>query len=149
MATIAPATVDDIPHLAALLDELFAQEADFTPDRMKQERGLRLILASPHVGVIFTARAGDEVVGMVSLLFTTSTAEGGPVCWLEDMVVRHDQRGSGLGSQLLSHATEYARVQGYSRITLLTDRANSNARRFYARHGFEESEMTTLRLHLS
>ena len=53
-----------------------------------QERGLRLILESPGVGTLFVARDGGEVVGMVSLLDTVRTAAGGPVCWLEDMVVR-------------------------------------------------------------
>jgi GNAT superfamily N-acetyltransferase len=85
---------------------------------------------------------------MVSLLFTISTAEGGPVCWLEDMVVRPHQRGSGVGSLLLHHAIEHARGNGYRRITLLTDRVNAGAIRFYGRHGFRPSEMNVLRLHL-
>ena len=56
------------------------------------------------------------------------------------------RRGDGLGSRLLQHAIDYARAHGFSRITLLTDRANSGAIRFYGRHGFAESEMTALRL---
>jgi ribosomal protein S18 acetylase RimI-like enzyme len=49
---------------------------------------------------------------------------------------------------LLKHAIDYARCHGVSRITLLTDRTNAGAKRFYQRHGFTESEMTALRLHL-
>jgi GNAT superfamily N-acetyltransferase len=148
METIEPATPDDIPLLADLLAVLFMQEADFRPDREKQVRGLRLILDSPGVGTIFVARDGREVVGMVSLLFTVSTAEGGPVCWLEDMVVRPDRRGSGLGGRLLGHALGYARAQHFTRITLLTDRDNEGAIRFYQRQGFQRSAMTVLRLSL-
>ncbi|MBM3620655.1 MAG: GNAT family N-acetyltransferase, partial [Alphaproteobacteria bacterium] len=37
---IDDASPQDIPALCDLLDLLFAQEADFTPDRAKQERGL-------------------------------------------------------------------------------------------------------------
>src|SRR5687767_1407086 len=47
MTTIEPATSGDIPALCDLLILLFSQEADFTPDRAKQERGLRLILHNP------------------------------------------------------------------------------------------------------
>jgi len=148
MEKIEPATLDDIPQLAALLDLLFTQEADFVPDRQKQERGLRLILESSHVGVILVAHRGGAVVGMVSLLFTVSTAEGAPVCWLEDMIVRPEHRGGGLGSRLLQAAIEHARAQGFARITLLTDQANAAAQRFYERHGFAESAMTALRLRL-
>ena len=143
---IDPAKLSDVPQLADLLNLLFTQEADFAPDREKQRRGLRLIIESPHVGMILVAREGDHVIGMVSLLFTISTAEGGRVCWMEDMVVHPDRRGDGLGSRLLQSAVEYARTHGFSRITLLTDQLNAGAIRFYGRHGFVESEMTVLRL---
>ncbi|MBF0269224.1 MAG: GNAT family N-acetyltransferase [Alphaproteobacteria bacterium] len=141
------AAENDLQGMTDLLLSLFDQEADFSPDRSKQERGLSLILSNPQVGQLFVAR--DEtgaVTGMVSLLFTVSTAMGQPVCWLEDMVVRADQRGQGLGSRLLAHAVSYARAQGFGRITLLTDRLNVEAQRFYARHGFNLSEMTPMRL---
>ncbi len=146
MEHITPATLSDVPQLVELLNLLFTQEADFTPNREKQERGLRLIIESAHVGIILAARDGDQVVGMVSLLFSISTAEGGPVCWLEDMVVRPDRRGGGLGSRLLQSAIDYARSHSISRITLLTDKLNAGAIRFYGRHGFTESEMTAMRL---
>jgi GNAT superfamily N-acetyltransferase len=100
------------------------------------------------VGKIFVARANDKIVGMVSLLFTVSTAEGRPACWLEDMVVQPEHRRFGLGSRLLQHAIDFARSNSISRITLLTDRSNESAIRFYQRHGFGSSEMTPLRLHL-
>lgn len=148
METIERAASDDVPQLVVLLGALFAQEADFAVDPEKQRRGLQLIIDSPDAGVIFVAREAREVVGMVSLLFTISTAEGGPAAWLEDMVVRHDRRGSGLGSRLLGHAIEYARTRGLSRITVLTDKGNSGAIRFYERSGFVESNMTALRLSL-
>ena len=149
MEMIEPATADDIPSLAGLLAVLFTQEADFRPDRDKQERGLRLILDSPGVGTIFVARDRGEAVGMVSLLYTVSTAEGGPVCWLEDMVVRPDRRGSGLGSRLLRHAIDYAKAHGFARLTLLTDRDNEGAIRLYERHGFKRSAMIPWRLSTS
>jgi GNAT superfamily N-acetyltransferase len=148
METITLATPEDVPALADLLAILFAQEADFTPDRTKQEEGLRLIVRSPEVGVIFVARVDSTVVGMVSLLFTVSTAQGGRVCWLEDMVVHPTKRASGLGSHLMEHAIDYARSHGYGRISLLTDRVNDRAIRFYERHGFVESKMTVLRRYL-
>lgn len=148
MEKISPAALRDVPQLADLLNLLFTQEADFKPDRQKQERGLRLIIESAHIGLILAAREGEKVVGMVSLLFTISTAEGGPACWLEDMVVRPDRRGTGLGSRLLQKAIDHARSHGCSRITLLTDQMNAGAIRFYGRHGFVESAMTGLRLDL-
>ncbi len=51
-----------------------------------------------------------------------------------------------MGSLLLSDAIAVARAAGCSRITLLTDRTNDPAIRFYQRHGFVLSEMIPLRL---
>jgi GNAT superfamily N-acetyltransferase len=147
MERIEQATAEDIPQLADLLTLLFTQEADFRPDRKRQMHGLRLIVEAPDRGRIFIARIGGKIVGMVSLLFTVSTAEGGPACWLEDMVVRPDQRGNGVGSRLLEHAVRYAKLHGVTRITLLTDQTNEQALRFYQRHGFRPSAMMPLRLH--
>ena len=148
MEHIEQATAADVPQLTDLLTVLFTQEADFIPDREKQMRGLRLIVEAPDRGQIFVARIHGEIVGMVSLLFTVSTAEGAPACWLEDMVVRPERRNGGVGSRLLQHAVSYAKANGFARLTLLTDRANEEAMRFYQRHGFRPSEMTPLRLHV-
>jgi GNAT superfamily N-acetyltransferase len=148
MDRIDEATASDIPQLADLLALLFAQEADFHPDRERQMRGLQLILAAPDRGRIFIARSEGGVVGMVNLQFTISTAEGAAACWLEDLVVRAEFRHRGIGSRLLHHAVDYARAHAFVRITLLTDRLNEQAIRFYRRHSFRPSEMTPMRLHL-
>ena len=145
---ITEATLEDIPELAALLAILFAQEADFTPDRHRQQQGLRQIISQPGLGRIFVLRYTDKLVGMVSVLFSISTALGGRVAVLEDMVVHPEARGSGLGTALLQHAITFAQVAGCLRISLLTDTDNTDALRFYARQGFVPSQMKTLRLAL-
>ncbi len=148
MENIECANLDGVASLAGLLDILFTQEADFAASKSKQERALRLIIENPGTGAIFIARNASVPVGMVSLLFTVSTAEGGPACWLEDMVLHPDWRGGGLGTRLLQHAIDWARDRGFTRISLLTDKTNEGAIRFYRRQGFVESAMTVLRLPL-
>jgi GNAT superfamily N-acetyltransferase len=145
---ITPATPRDLPQLAGLLATLFAQEADFEPDHARQIRGLERILAEPWRGTLLVARDGEEVIGMVNLLYTISTAEGALVALLEDMVVARGQRGRGTGSRLLTAALAHCRAQGCTRITLLTDGSNEAAQRFYARHGFVQSAMVPMRRHL-
>ena len=145
---IAIAVQEDIPELCRLLTILFSQEEDFQPDEAAQARGLSAIIADPQVGHILVARQDGVVIGMVNLLYTISTAVGDRVGLLEDMVVDADIRGSGAGSLLLKQAIELARTNGCKRITLLTDRTNEAAQRFYQRHGFTSSAMTPLRLML-
>ena len=142
---IEPATIDDLPQLADLLYDLFSHEADFVPNRENQLRGLRLILEQPNRGRIFVLRNGTRMIGMINLLITISTAEGGFVLLLEDLVIHCDHRGQGYGSRLLEHALEYARSKNFLRITLLTDRIENRARGFYERYGFRQSGMVPMR----
>ncbi|BBI99388.1 N-acetyltransferase [Ferrigenium kumadai] len=143
------ATAEDLPHLADLLAELFALESDFQPERDKQLRGLRLILDNPALGRLFVLRVAGQVAGMANALITVSTAEGGRVLLLEDVIVSREHRGSGLGRQLVEHVLAWAREEGMTRVTLLADRDNRAALDFYRRLGFEPSHMTVLRKMLS
>jgi GNAT superfamily N-acetyltransferase len=146
---IEQATLEDLPQLADLLYDLFTQEADFAPNRSKQMRGLRLILEQPNRGRIFVLRSNGVIIGMINLLFTISTAEGGFVILLEDVVVHREYRGQGIGDKLLRHAIEYAKKKDFLRITLLTDRLNEDGQRFFKAHGFFVSNMIPMRLILS
>jgi GNAT superfamily N-acetyltransferase len=143
------ATAKDLPHLADLLSELFALESDFAPDREKQSRGLRAILDDPGVGRLFVLRVSGKVAGMANALITVSTAEGGKVLLLEDVIVSSAHRGNGLGRRLVEHVLGWARGQGMTRVTLLADRDNHPALDVYRKLGFEPSNMTVLRRSLA
>lgn len=145
---IEPAKLSDIPALCDLLNLLFTQESEFEADHRTQSKGLACIINNPEMGSILVARQVDKPVGMVNLLFTVSTAQGGPVALLEDMVVATALRNSGLGSQLIEKAIELAKFRGCKRITLLTDQNNHAAQGFYAKFGFKPSTMLPLRLAL-
>jgi len=143
---IEPAVLEDLPRLVELLSALFAEEEDFSPDPRKQEQGLRLILEQPNRGRIFVLRTDHMALGMANLLFTISTAEGGPVVVLEDVIVHPQHRGQGYGSRLLQHAIDFSREKNFKRITLLTDRISAESQSFFQRHGFKFSSMIPMRL---
>jgi len=146
---IEQATIEDLPRLTDFLTELFSFEEDFVPDRPKQMRGLRLILEDPSRGRIFVLRHDGDIVGMINLLFTISTAEGGFVLLLEDLVIHRDYRHQGFGDQLLQYVFDYATQKGFLRITLLTDRGIEESKLFFKKHGFIESSMLPMRYYFS
>jgi GNAT superfamily N-acetyltransferase len=146
---IQPAINEDLDELSSLLGELFSEESDFRPNREKQLRGLRLIFEQPNRGRVFVLRVDNQIVGMINLLFTISTAEGGFVLLLEDLVVHKEHRGHGYGSKLLEYAIEFAKQKNFLRITLLTDRPELRSQSFFRKHGFYESPMLPMRLLVS
>jgi GNAT superfamily N-acetyltransferase len=146
---IEPAIVEDLDELSGLLGELFSEESDFRPNKQKQLRGLRLIFEQPNRGRVFVLRCNRSIVGMINLLFTISTAEGGFVLLLEDLVIHKEHRGHGYGSKLLQYAIDFAKQKNFLRITLLTDRPELRSQSFFRKHGFYESPMLPMRLLLS
>ena len=135
--------------MADLLGELFALESDFRPRREKQLAALRWILDHPDRGRLFVLRDAGRVLGMANALIGISTAEGGPVLILEDVILAAGHRGAGHGRRLVEHVLRWAAREGMSRVTLLADRDNAAALAFYERLGFEESAMVVRRKRLA
>lgn len=146
---IEPAIFEDLDELSSLLGELFSHESDFRPDRKKQLHALRLIFEEPSRGRVFVLRRDRTIVGMINLLFTISTAEGGSVILLEDLVIHDAFRGHGYGSKLLQYAIDFAKQKNFLRITLLTDRPEIQSQELFRRFGFFESSMIPMRLLLT
>lgn len=143
---IEAATLDHLPQLTDLVMALLAQEEDFAPDREKQKHGIKLILEQPNRGRIFVLRNDHFLIGMVNLLFTISTAEGGFVILMEDVIVHPNHRGQGYGTRLLQYAIQYAQEKQFKRITILTDQISAESQRFFQRNGFQHSHMIPMRL---
>ena len=144
---VAPASHTQLSELSELLGILFAQEREFSVDARRQHAGLDAILAHPDLGMIHVAQLGGHIVGMVVELYSFSTALGAPVAILEDLVVRPQARGHGVGRALIQAALDSARARGCLRVSLLTDGDNHRAHALYARFGFQASSMQLMRLH--
>lgn len=147
-ATITSANESDIPELIDLLGVLFSIEQDFTPDTDKQCRGLATLLASPTGHVAIARDANARAVGMATAQLVISTAEGAPSAWIEDVVVREDWRGEGLGRSLLDAVLAWARGQGAVRAQLLADLDNAPALAFYDRLDWQPTRLGARRLML-
>ena len=125
--SVRRATSDDILAMCDLLCELFSIESDFSPDSQKQAAGLSLLLADRSgLSTVLVAEKGDEIVGMCSVQTLISTAQGGPVGLLEDLIVRKDHRGNGIGTRLLSEIFRWCDTKNISRLQLLRDSGQWN-----------------------
>ncbi len=145
MLQLREADDSDIEAIAALLAQLFAIEADFHADAEHQLAGLRKLRAEGGRNLLLVALGGSEVIGFCSVQRLVSTAEGGEVGLLEDLIVDEAHRGAGVGSQLLQRAEAWAREQGLSRLQLLADAENTAALDFYRRHHWSTTQLLALR----
>jgi ribosomal protein S18 acetylase RimI-like enzyme len=145
--TVRPARIRDLPALVELLCQLFSIETDFAVKPDRHARGLRLLLGAVRRGRAYVAVAEgqDQVVGMATVQTVVSTAEGARSGWIEDVVVRKDLRGAGVGTALMADIARWARANGLARLQLLADRRNRLALSFYDRLAFQTTNMICLR----
>jgi len=145
---IHEATLEDLPRLTELLAVHHGVDSDC--GRSKQiSDGVRFLLEHPAQGFVFVAQKDGQVIGLISLIITISTAEGGLVLLVEDIVVARDCRNRGFGSMLLEHTARYAREKGFLRVTLLSQQCTETARRFFKKRGFADSEMIPMQLSIA
>ncbi len=144
--TIRPARPDDIPRMCDLLRVLFTVEADFEVDVVKQAKGLSMLIGDPSgrafVGV---AVADNCIVGMATVQTLVSTAEGGRVGFVEDVIVDKRYRCRNVGTLLIEKIIAWSREQGLSRLQLLADRENHLALNFYTSQGWNFTKLICLR----
>jgi GNAT superfamily N-acetyltransferase len=74
--------------------------------------------------------------GICQLRFRHSVWTGSDDCWLEDLFVREEARGHGLGKALVGRSLERARERGCARIELDTTEDNATAIQLYESFGF-------------
>ncbi len=79
----------------------------------------------------------DKPAGVCQLRFRWSVWKSAEDCWLEDLFVREEARGSGLGRALIEAAFERARARGCKRIELDVSEANDAALALYEACGFQ------------
>ncbi len=145
VASIRTATEADIPAMLRLLAELFSLESDFSFDPLKAERGIRKLLQRSQAAAVFVLEVERQVQGMASLQVLISTAEGGEVGLVEDVVIAPEYRQQGLGKQLMVYIEAWACRQGLCRLQLLADRENKAAHGFYEKTRWQPTRLWAFR----
>jgi len=134
----------DVPAILELLaDDEISRDRGFgaVPEEVDAATwaAFEAIDADPRNELIVADHDG-EVVGTCQLTFVPGLSRGGAErMTIEAVRVRSDQRGRGLGRQLLAYALTRARERGCRMAQLTTDKRRTEAHRFYASLGFTPS----------
>jgi GNAT superfamily N-acetyltransferase len=104
-------------------------------------RALDLFLAHPEIGFVWLARAIVDgtatAVGACVVCHAISTSRGTLVAKLDDVTIREDFQGRGVGGAMLAALATHLKARGCTRIDSACHRANTGAWRFYERLGFK------------
>ena len=130
---IDPATPGDTAQLLALIHAL-AEYERLTAICTSTEADLREALFGPRpfAEALLAWTDGERTAAGFALYFSTySTFLGRPGLWLEDLFVRPERRGAGIGRALIRRLAAIARSRGCGRFEWSVLDWNGSAIRFY------------------
>ena len=93
-----------------------------------------------HGSALMALLVGDPAVGFALLSLRPSVWYDGPVAVLDELYVAPEFRGRGMGSALLASAEAAIRERGAELLEINVDGDDTDARRFYERHGYVNHE---------
>lgn len=132
MSAVRVAGPDDAATVAELLHAFNTEYDTSSPGAEVLARRLRTLLAGDGMVALL---AGDPAAGLALLSFRPTVWDAGPVALLDELYVKPDLRGQGLGTELLHRAFAVARERGAETFEINVDEGDVDARRFYERHG--------------
>ena len=97
---------------------------------------LDTFLEHPELGFVWMAYDEAGVAGICVVCYAISTSMGSVVAKLDDVSVKADRRGQGVGSEMLQQLKEQLRREAVTRIDVAVHLENPEARRFYEKLRF-------------
>jgi len=128
---VRPADASDAAAVADMASEL-AQS--FTFARTRFDRSYPALLASDGACLLLAVNGHDHLGYLLGFEHLTFYANG-PVAWVEEVFVRGQHRGCGVGRALMSAYEQWAISRDCALVALATRRAAP----FYRALGYEES----------
>jgi GNAT superfamily N-acetyltransferase len=130
-----PATPADVPLILALIRELAAYERLEHLVSAKEEDLRQALFGERPFAEALIGNLDDEPAGFALFFPNFSTFLGKPGLYLEDLYVRPDARGAGLGRMLLAHLARVAVERGWGRMEWAVLDWNTPAIGFYSKMG--------------
>ncbi len=107
-------------------------------------RGLGEILRDASLGEVWLVRRGGAPAGYLVLTVGFSLEFRGRYLLLDELYVREEHRGSGVGRRAIGQAEEACRARGIAALRLEVERRNTVARAFYRTVGFHDHDRDLL-----
>jgi ribosomal protein S18 acetylase RimI-like enzyme len=126
-------------EVAALLVQFRGWMGRSSPSAESLHSSVALLMDKPDAEFLLGSVGGGPPAGVCQLRFRQSVWRDAEDCWLEDLFVSREARGSGLGSALVEAALDHARGRGCRIVDLDVDEENGAAVALYEGLGFSAS----------
>lgn len=129
------------PEHVSLILEMIRELADWEgySDQVEANEDIltKSLFGSDSIATVLIAYIKEEPVGYLIYCPKFATYTGRNEIYLQDIYLRKQARGSGIGLSLMVELAKIARKSGASRIEWFVDENNSQALEFYKKLGAE------------
>ncbi|MFE2727708.1 GNAT family N-acetyltransferase [Kitasatospora sp. NPDC059327] len=140
--TIRRAGTDDLPAIVAMLaDDPLGAARESPDDLTPYLAAFARIEADPHQHLVVAERAGRTVGTLQLTVVPGLSRKGSTRTIIEAVRIHADERGTGLGTDLIRWAIDRSRELGSDLVQLTSDVTRTDAHRFYERLGFVPSHL--------
>ncbi len=142
MTVITLASAEHAPIVTRLQLDFDTEFDTPTPDHEVLLARFRALIADPSAFVLL---AGDPMRpdGHAVVTLRPTIYCDGPLAVLDELYVVPPRRGGGIGTALLTEAIDEVMHRGGGEMHINVDEVDTDARRFYERHGFVNIEPGT------
>lgn len=144
MITCRRMTAAEVPDAHAMLSDFLSEDEHYlASSKAYGDRGaaalsdaLDLFLKHPEIGFVWLAYDDEGVAGMCVICYAISTSLGTLVGKLDDVSVKADRRGQGVGTAMMAQLKQELHRNQVMRIDVAVHVENPEARGFYEKLGF-------------
>lgn len=139
---IRAAVLTDIPAIVAMLaDDALGAQRESPDDLAPYHAAFRRLADDSNQRLVVAVRE-KRVLGTLQLTVIPGLSRRGTTrSIIEGVRIHADERGSGLGTQLIQWAVDESRRQQCQLVQLTSDSSRPDAHRFYERLGFTASHV--------
>ncbi|HEY8460391.1 MAG TPA: GNAT family N-acetyltransferase [Blastocatellia bacterium] len=134
-----PATADDVETMLAMMRDFYAHDG-LAFDESIARRALEGVIGGGALGWAFLIFLATDVAGCAVLTFGYSLEFHGRDAFIDELYIRDEYRGRGIGTRALEFLTGVCADNGVHALRLEVERSNTRAQSVYRGFGFKDQD---------
>lgn len=134
---------DDQETVLDMMSDFYAID-EYKFDREKSRKNYQTLIENETLGRLWLMKDGPNNMGYLVLAFGFSFEYGGRDAFIDELFLKSDYRGKGVGAQAIDFVNQQALALGVQAIHLEVERHNERGNHLYRKKGFGGAERTLL-----
>lgn len=136
MTTFKPLEIGDISIITYMMQDFYAID-NYPIDIEVAKQLFQQFIADKSLGKAWLIHHHDAIVGYVILTFVFSFEYKGRIAFLDELYLKENSRGKGIGKRTIHFVKEQASQLNVKLVYLEVENHNENAQKLYIASGFE------------